>query len=135
MAIFGIGLFNITYSAGSVNFTPTDYKFIMNESQVRTDMKLHTSAINGFRTLIDKGDGDSYLEYDITIFGLQADDWTDVFKKIAGQIITFTPHIDSTLSFNALVVEARPFYHNSNFYKDSIKLKIVSQGYVDLIEI
>ena len=136
MSIYGLTPFLITYATESISWTPATngYRFIMDQSFLKSDVKIYKSAINGYKTIIDKGDGGDYLIYKITVFGLKTNDWDDLFNKIKHKVIVFRPFGDSTFYFNAIVTTCKPFFHNSSFYKDAVQLVIESQEYETLIE-
>ncbi len=136
MSIYGLTPFRIIYLSAGIDWTPaTDgYRFTMNKEFLQSDAKVYKSAINGRKTIIDKGDGKDYLIYKITVFGLKHNDWDDLFSKIKHKTIIFRPFGDSEFEFNAIVTRCKPFFNNASFYKDAVNLVIESIDYQELKE-
>ena len=130
--IAGIENFIIKYDAEGILYQPASSDFFqMDADYIQQNVKVHTSVITGFKSLVDDGD---YLFVKITIHNISRDDYEDIFKKISKKVVEFKLHGEYLNYTNMLVTECKPFYFKKSIYRDAIKLQMISQRKFELFK-
>jgi len=123
--------FRIVKSGGTEWLDPRKGKYFVKYKFDNDKAILHTSIINGHRSITEKG---RYQECEIDMWDLNTVE-LEFLDSIRNQVVYFMPHRHDNpdFGFYALVQKGQFYYKDNCYYKDAFKFKILSVGYTDIV--
>ena len=123
-----MGKFRIVNAGLSIDFTHSGSYESIDPTLNIAEVDIHVSTCTGKRDPILRA---QYDGYGYLLHGISASDYEDVFKVIINQECTFYPDQDEATTYDMIITKAKPYYRNSNVYKDSLILEMITALYGD----